>query len=242
MIGIYKITDTIDGKAYIGQSVDIAKRFHYHKTRCQNRYLNHAIKKHGLDNFKFEIIKTISNSKLKNILLDCYEEHYIKLYNTLDRKLGYNLMHGGQPGRLCKESLELMRKNSAGKLIGHKHTAEAKANMRKAQSNRSEIWRNRLSVSQKNKIVSEETRAKIRAARQNQIITEETKRKISSALSGKKKTQTHIAKVSKKFKEWLKTEEGLKYKEELSQRMKNRVILEETRRKMSDSAKKRKPT
>lgn len=242
MIGIYKITNTINGNAYIGQSTNIAKRFHSHKAKSQNRYLRFAINKYGVENFKFEIIKLISDSKLKGVLLDCYEEYYIKLYNTLNRNFGYNAMHGGQPGRLCPESLELMKRNSAGKLKGYKHSNVAIENMKRAQSNRSEIWRNRLSKSQKNKIVSEETREKIRAARQNQIITEETKRKIATALSGKKKSQAHIAKVSEKFKEWLKTEEGLRYKEKLSLRMKNRVVSEETRRKMSNSAKKRKST
>lgn len=238
--GIYKITNLINGKAYIGQSVDIESRFKYHKKYCQNKYLYASMQKYGIENFDFSVIKVISDSALKFLLLDAYEEHYINFYNTMDRNHGYNRMHGGQPGRLCEESRELMKRNCAGKLIGYKHTEEAKQHMSFAQSHRSAQWRQRISEAQKNKIVSEYTKEKIKIARARQVITEEAKEKLSKALKGKKKSPEHIAKVAKAFKEWLLTPEGIIHLQKQSEIMKNREITQETRDKMSAAAKVRK--
>ena len=63
MIGIYKITNTINNKVYIGQSIDIAKRWREHKRRAfvqnkeYNKYLYNAFRKYGLENFSFEVIE-----------------------------------------------------------------------------------------------------------------------------------------------------------------------------------------
>ena len=64
MIGIYKITNNIDGKCYIGQSIDINNRWIKHRSKpfqvndkSYNTYLYRAIRKYGLDNFTFEVIE-----------------------------------------------------------------------------------------------------------------------------------------------------------------------------------------
>lgn len=63
MIGIYKITNNINGKVYIGQSIDINKRWKEHKYRSQipnkeyDKYLYRAFRKYGLENFTFEILE-----------------------------------------------------------------------------------------------------------------------------------------------------------------------------------------
>ena len=59
--GIYKITNKIDGKCYIGQSSNIKKRFKDHRydlkyNKHDNPYLQNAYNKYGKDNFKFEIL------------------------------------------------------------------------------------------------------------------------------------------------------------------------------------------
>lgn len=238
--GIYKITNLINGKAYIGQSVNILSRFDYHKKRCNNNYLRASFEKYGIDNFSFEIIRTFSISPLLYLFLDAYEEHYINFYNTMNRDHGYNRMHGGQPGRLCEEAKELMKRNSAGKLIGHKHTSKAIEHMKKAQSNRSAQWKKHISEGQKGKIISENTKEKIRIARSKQVITEETKAKLSKALTGKKKSPEHIQKVQEAYQKFLQSEEGIAYKKAMSEKMKNRKISQETRNKISAAAKQRK--
>ena len=83
MIGIYKITNKLNGKSYIGQSIHCGKRLDEH---CKGKqYIDNIIKQEGIENFHFEILKTISN---KNEL--CYwEDYYIIKYNTYFPN-GYN--------------------------------------------------------------------------------------------------------------------------------------------------------
>lgn len=240
MIGIYKITNTINGKSYIGQSINIEKRFKYHKTRCQNRYLKAAMQKHGIDSFIFETVKEIHPGPLQYILLDCYEEYYIKLFNTIQRDCGYNLMHGGQPGRLCEESLELLKRNCAGKLKGHKKSPQTIENMRRAQRNRPDEVKRKISESSKGKVISQEQREKIRKTLTGRHLPNEVKEKVSRSLKGKKKTPEHIEKVANAFKKWLETPDGIIYRKKQSEKMRGNKIALETREKMSASAKKRK--
>jgi group I intron endonuclease len=93
MIGIYKITNTITGKSYIGQSVNVESRWKYHIKRCQNKYLSRAFIKYGVENFTFSILREVHETPLKFILLDSFEEYYIDKYKTLDRRFGNLIGH-----------------------------------------------------------------------------------------------------------------------------------------------------
>lgn len=88
---IYKITNLIDGKIYVGQSVHPEKRWTEHKQRARNHYDNYpihlAISKYGEDNFNFEIIEWTP-------LYEEREKFFIRELNTLAPN-GYNLIEGG---------------------------------------------------------------------------------------------------------------------------------------------------
>lgn len=95
MIGIYKITNLINNKMYIGQSVHIEQRWKDHKVRayyedCEEyeRPLYRAMRKYGLDNFSFEIIEECEIQALNE-----REQYWIQFYDTF--KNGYNLTFGG---------------------------------------------------------------------------------------------------------------------------------------------------
>ena len=102
MIGIYKIENLINGKIYIGQSVDIHERWLEHK-RINNREnekvaqsypLYQAFKKYGLENFSFEVIE-----ECKREQLDEKEQYWINYYHSFihdPQSHGYNLTLGGQ--------------------------------------------------------------------------------------------------------------------------------------------------
>lgn len=83
--GIYKITNKLNGKCYIGQSINIKKRLENHK--CCNGDLNFplykAIKEYGKDNFIYEILEQCTKEELNN-----KELYYIHKFNTV--KDGYN--------------------------------------------------------------------------------------------------------------------------------------------------------
>lgn len=88
-IGIYQITNNLNKKQYIGQSIDIENRILSHFRTKDNCYIHQAIQKYGKENFSYKIIEICSKDEL-----DEREKYYIKKYNTL-RPNGYNLTEGG---------------------------------------------------------------------------------------------------------------------------------------------------
>lgn len=90
MIGIYKFTNKINGMSYIGQSVDIERRYKQHKRiNTDNTIFHNAIREYGFDAFDFEIIELCAKDSL-----DEKEKFYIKKCNTIYPK-GYNIATGG---------------------------------------------------------------------------------------------------------------------------------------------------
>ena len=83
---IYKITNKVTGKSYIGQTKDLPKRLACHKS-CGGgcRYLHNAIKKYGWESFECEILERCDENNVCRL-----EGKYILLYNTLAPS-GYNL-------------------------------------------------------------------------------------------------------------------------------------------------------
>ena len=94
MIGIYKITNKVNGNSYIGLSTHVEDRWDYHKTpynwqRENNKSLYKAILKYGIENFNFEVLEECSIDELSE-----KEKYYIKLYDTYNN--GYNMTAGGE--------------------------------------------------------------------------------------------------------------------------------------------------
>ena len=105
---IYRITNTIDGKIYIGQSKcdDIERRWKQHKKVDMNYigpYLFNAYMKHGIDKFKFEIVCICFDSDC-----DKYEKEYILKFNTLTPN-GYNIRFGPTFSKHTEDSKEIIR-------------------------------------------------------------------------------------------------------------------------------------
>lgn len=98
MIGIYKITNKINGKVYIGFSNDIQVRWNQHKYSSthaegtkQDTVLYRAMRKYGIENFSFEVIETFPTYNRQQ--LSSREIYWIKYYNSY--KDGYNSTVGG---------------------------------------------------------------------------------------------------------------------------------------------------
>jgi group I intron endonuclease len=91
---IYKITNLISGKEYIGQAIShthMSRRWHYHR---QFGLLGKAIRKYGLENFTFEVL--LDNVK-DHGTLDLLEKRLIRVRNTTIPD-GYNVTFGGWGG------------------------------------------------------------------------------------------------------------------------------------------------
>ena len=124
MIGIYKITSP-KNKTYIGQSVDIKKRFSaYKRLKCEHQIrLYRSLKKYGVENHKFLIICECELSELNDL-----ERHYQEKYNAIGvNGMNCRLTESSDKSGYCSEETKLkIKKNSIGTRIGRKHSEETK--------------------------------------------------------------------------------------------------------------------
>lgn len=89
MIGIYKITNLLNQKVYIGQSIDIEQRWKKHCLTKDTCAIHKAIQKYGKENFSFEILEECREEELND-----KEIYYINKYNSYIN--GYNMTLGGE--------------------------------------------------------------------------------------------------------------------------------------------------
>ena len=160
---IYKITNKIDNKIYVGQTIrDVEERWKDHlKKRSNCRYLKSAINKYGVDNFEFQLVCiTFDNN------LDDMEIKYIEQYNCLVPN-GYNLRLGGNSGRHNAETKqkisETLKKRYDNDII--------RLNNPRIGKPLSEITKKKLSEAHKGKQKSQESINKsIISRRKNKVI------------------------------------------------------------------------
>lgn len=101
---IYIITNTVNNKQYIGQTIrTIAIRFNGHISAAKNHldetYLHRAMNKYGFDNFTVQEVVCVHKNSSEELQLELnhLEKYYIEFYNTLSPN-GYNLTKGGFEG------------------------------------------------------------------------------------------------------------------------------------------------
>ena len=219
--GIYKITNTVTRKFYIGSAVNIKRRWAYHRSQLGankhgNRHLQNSWNKHGEDSFTFEVLEYCGKERLIE-----REQFYID-----NEKPAYNISP------------------TAGSSLGVKHTDEAKRKISEANKGEKHAFygkhhtdetKRKMSETNKGKVFSDETKRKISEANkgnQNRLgvkLTDDTKRKISEANKG---YQNHL---------------GVKHTDEAKRKMskakkgnQNRLGVkntDETKRKISEAMK-----
>ena len=115
MIGtIYKLTSP-SGKNYIGQTTNLKdrKRCFYNPNKYYSGHkLDNAVKKYGIENFKYEIvIQIVESDKFKlRKKLDELEIYYIERYDSYNN--GYNMTLGGSGSKGCFQTEESRKKIS----------------------------------------------------------------------------------------------------------------------------------
>ncbi len=168
MTGIYIITNLINGKRYIGQSIDIKRRFWDH--RCvsheRNRHLRFALMKYGKENFKYEVLEECKEDEL-----DEREKFYIEKLNP-----EYNVLEGGQSSR--------------GGMTDEIKAALSESGKRQwenlPEDRKKQIVSNNLVGPRKGHPVSEDTREKLRKANIGKKQSDETIQKRKEAMRIKK--------------------------------------------------------
>lgn len=175
---LYRITNTLNNKIYIGQTVDDKRRWGAHKSYAKNsektgQYIHRAMAKYGTDNFIFEVIaicKTQEDADETEMVL-------IEQYDSRNKENGYNLAPGGggvgsgvnHPLYGVKQSQDTINRRVK-KLTGQKRTDEQRANISAA-----------LLALDKEAIYTEEVRQRMSEAHLGNTDTEETKQKKSES-------------------------------------------------------------
>ena len=200
MGSIYKITNTVNSKAYIGQTIHdaVKTRIHHHLSGYgkTNDLVKRAVKKYGRDAFTYEIL----HDGIIPEFLDMLEIEAIAKFNTLAPN-GYNLTTGGRSAFPSEGTRRKMSEAQKGR------TPWNKGKSRSAETRR------KISEAKKGKSLSEEHRQKIsevqkgtRTGENNPMYGKpawnkdkphpaETRQKISEAKKGKSLSEEHRRKL-----------------------------------------------
>lgn len=180
---IYKISNTINKKIYIGSSILFKKRksehkFHLKRNTHHSMILQRHVNKYGLKTLIFEIIEFVEN---KNLLIE-REQYYI---DTL--KPYFNVL------------------KFAGRTLGYKHSKEtilkiSKSKIGNVASNETKLKMSMCRKGNKHpnfgKKMSEEQKIKISITKTGRTLTEEHKRKIGAKIKGRVHSEETKAKIS----------------------------------------------
>ena len=244
---VYKITNTVNNKAYIGISIHepTQGRIKNHLSGRGNRIIANAVKKYGKDVFTYEILE----ANVFDEFLPDLEVAYITNFNTVAPH-GYNLdSGGGGAGSPSEDTLRKMSEARKGKkrppfsaehrrklseaskgennpFYGKTHSAETRRKLSQANKGRKQSaeHRRKNSEAQRGRTVSTETRRKLSEAHKGRTFSAETLRKMSEASRGRK----HSAEALRKMSEASKGEKHHNF---------GKTLSAETRCKISESLK-----
>ena len=197
---VYLIGNMVNGKKYVGQTVQsLKKRFNNH-ANCKSMIIGKAIRKYGRKNFRYGVIKSCASKEE----LDYWEKYFIVVLHS-KTPYGYNCTDGGEGAIGYSFTPEQRAKLSAmkkGKYMGEEnphygkhHSAETKAylsairlgeknpNYGKPMPNEQ---RAKIKAKLKGVPKSPETRAKLSALRKGKALSVTTCIKMSAAQSGEK--------------------------------------------------------
>lgn len=113
MQGIYKFTNKVNGKVYIGKSINLESRKSAHLRNYDNpnceayktRFYTAVRKYGGFDNFSYEVLESSDNWTDK--ILNEKEIEYIALYDATNSEKGYNTLKGGKDTAVPRKLTEL---------------------------------------------------------------------------------------------------------------------------------------
>lgn len=209
MIGIYKITSP-SNKIYIGQSIDIEKRFMQYKLlRCKGQtILYNSFLKYGVENHKFEVICLCKISELnyqERFFQDCFSAVGVnglnccltstkteKMVHSIDTR---NKMSASRKGKkVSDKTKKKISETAKGRIVSEK--TRIKISESNKGQKRSEETRKKISEKSKKRVSSIETRKKIGESLKGKICSIETRKKISESNKGRTNSENTRLKIS----------------------------------------------
>jgi group I intron endonuclease len=177
---IYKITNRLNGKVYIGQTVNDKKRWTNHKSFAKQdepvQYIHRAMKKYGVENFDYEVVAMCQRQQDT----DETEKLIICQYDSQNKEHGYNISPGGDPAwnrglpseqqpMYGKKQSDYQKQKAYESHIGKTfdHTDETKEKITKSLIGHgvSEKTREKIAEGNRGKFVSQESRDKMSISR-----------------------------------------------------------------------------
>lgn len=167
------ITNNVNNKRYVGKSVQPTRRWLGHKSYARRgdlRRLYCSMRKHGVEQFKFEIL-TWCDSEDAAFL---EEKRIVTEWNLCDPRVGYNLTSGGRGGCRVSDQVRHRMKLREPSMKGRKHTEETKrllsidssgANNANFGKHKSDETKQKMSDSQKGRKFTDDHREKLRQAK-----------------------------------------------------------------------------
>ena len=208
---IYKIENILSKKVYIGQSIEIFRRWQKHINYLKRNAHGNEHLQRAWNFYKDETIWIFSILELCNPdkeIMKQREQYWLDFFHASDENFGYNMRpSAASPRGYTFTMSDKGRKKISEALKGKKRprTAEHQKKLSEALrgKTRSKEHCDNISKAKKgkkhSKPRSEETRAKISKIHKGKVITEEQRKKISLALTGKKRgphSEEHRRKIS----------------------------------------------
>jgi group I intron endonuclease len=214
---VYKLTNKINGKVYIGQTIHkLSTRISQHKA-SKNTLISWAIRKHGIQNFDVSIVLRANNLDE----LNSREVFCIRVFNSLSPS-GYNNAIGGKNCRLSNETKEKLRQ----KALGRKPSDEVRKKLSEQRIGKNNSMYGKKHSNYTKAILADSAKKRTVHGRTGTAgkfrHTEETKSRISQKLKGHKHNLGKIR--SDKFKEDCKERITLRNQKKIINSIDGRVL------------------
>jgi group I intron endonuclease len=181
---IYKISNKINQKIYVGSAKYFNRRYNLHKHHLlknthPNKILQNFVNKYGFDNLIFEIIETCDEGNLLN-----REQFYI---DNLNPEFNVHKIANSPKGlkrtEQQKANIKNGRLNNGGYAKGWNHSEEAKKKISLAHKGKvvTELQKKKQSEKMTGKVVSIETRIKISNSTKGKVFNDATIKKLSQS-------------------------------------------------------------
>lgn len=148
---IYKITNKVNGKVYIGQTTQAGgfkERYKGNLLNTTNEHLKRSIEKYGLENFSVIEVYDVAFSRDE---LNINEITHIRLCKSYKSEYGYNKTFGGEGATFTEEIREKISNSLRGRKLSEEHIKNMSRSLKGKQYKHTEETRKKFSEARKGK-------------------------------------------------------------------------------------------